>query len=465
MNFETTTNGLFESVETATTAEVLFVDDEEEIRLTVEEYLSRHGYAVTSVDNGLTALELVKERNFDVVLTDLKMPKFSGLELLKGIKEHKPDLEVVILTGYGTVKTAVEALKLGGYDYIQKPIKLDRVGHLVGQICEKRKMQKENLLLKGRLQERYRYDDLIGASPKMQQIYEIIARISGKDSTVLIQGESGTGKEVVAKVIQKNSSRSDKPFVSLNCSAIVEGILESELFGHARGAFTGAVKDRVGLFESANRGTIFLDEISEMPQQLQVKLLRAIQEKRIRPVGASRELNVDVRIIAATNRNAEELLNDGRMRKDLFYRLNVISIKIPPLIERKEDIPLLTNYFVSKFGRADNRRNPVRISPEAMYALLDYQWPGNVRELENVIERAFALGQGETIELPDLPAELRSGSEMHREKEMTTFSLRENEIALIKKALLKSNGKKALAAKLLEIDASTLYRKVAKYGI
>ncbi len=465
MDLGKSAHGLFESVETSTPAEVLFVDDEEEIRLTVEEYLSGQGYAVTTVDNGLAAIELVKERNFDVVLTDLKMPKFSGLELLKAIKEHRPDLEVVILTGFGTVKTAVEALKLGGYDYIQKPIKLDRVGHLVGQICEKRKIQKENLLLKGRLQERYRYDDLIGASPKMQQIYEIIARISGKDSTVLIQGESGTGKEVVAKVIQKNSSRKDKPFVSLNCSAIVEGILESELFGHVRGAFTGAVKDRVGLFESANKGTIFLDEISEMPQQLQVKLLRAIQEKQIRPVGASRELSVDVRIIAATNRDAGELLNEGRMRKDLFYRLNVISIKMPPLNERKEDIPLLVNYFISKFGRTDNKRDAARISPEAMYALLDHHWPGNVRELENVIERAFALGQGETIELPDLPVEVRSGSGLHREKAIATFSLRENEISLIKKALLKSNGKKALAAKLLEIDASTLYRKVAKYGI
>jgi DNA-binding NtrC family response regulator len=449
MDFEKSNYGLFESDETAVPAEVLFVDDEKEIRLTVEEYLSRQGYAVTSVDNGLAALELVKESAFDVVLTDLKMPKFSGLELLKAIKEHQPDLEVVILTGYGTVKTAVEALKLGGYDYIQKPIKLDRLGHIVGQICEKRKVQKENRLLKGRLQERYRYDDLIGASPRMQQIYEIIARISGHDSTVLIQGESGTGKEVVAKVIQNNSSRRDKPFVSLNCGAIVEGILESELFGHVRGAFTGAVKDRVGLFESANTGTIFLDEISEMPQQLQVKLLRAIQEKQIRPVGASKELDVDVRIIAATNRSTEELLNEGRMRKDLFYRLNVISIKMPLLTERKEDIPLLANYFISKFGGADNRRNKVRISPEAMYALLDHQWPGNVRELENVIERAFALGQGEIIELTDLPAEVRGGPGLHREKEMTTFSLRENEISLIKKALRKSNGKKALAAKLL----------------
>lgn len=458
-------DGRYETTEPAIPAEVLFVDDEEEIRVTVEEYLSRLGYAVTAVDNGLKALGLVKEREFDVVLTDLKMPKFSGLELLKAIKDHRPELEVIILTGYGTVKTAVEALKLGGYDYIQKPIKLDRVGHLIAQICEKRKLQKENLLLKGRLQEHYRYDDLIGASPRMQEIYEVIARISGKDPTVLIQGESGTGKEVVAKVIQKNSDRKDKPFVSLNCSAIVEGILESELFGHVKGAFTGAIKDRVGLFETANTGTIFLDEISEMPQQLQVKLLRAIQEKKIRPVGASKELGVDVRIIAATNRNAGELLDDGKMRKDLFYRLNVVSIKMPPLRERKEDIPLLTNYFISKFGRTGNKKDVGRISPEAMYTLLDHDWPGNVRELENVIERAFALGRGGTIELPDLPAEIRQGSEINREKEIPTLSLRENEISLIKRALLQTNGRKGPAAKLLKIDASTLYRKITKYDL
>ncbi|MCF8130499.1 MAG: sigma-54 dependent transcriptional regulator [Deltaproteobacteria bacterium] len=462
------TNGAqksFDATEGAIPAEVLFVDDEEEIRLAVKEYLIRKGYAVTTVDNGLSAFELVKEKAFDVVLTDLKMPNFSGLELLKGVKALDPDLEVVILTGHGTVKSAVEALKLGGYDYIQKPIKLDRLGHIVEKICEKRRIQKENSLLKGRLQERYRYDDLIGASPEMQQIYEIIAKVSDKDSTVLIQGESGTGKEVVARVIQKNSVRKDMPFVSLNCSAIVEGLLESELFGHVKGAFTGAVKDRSGLFQSADRGTIFLDEVSEMPQQLQVKLLRAIQEKKIRPVGSSKELDVDVRIIAATNRNMQELLDEGRMRNDLFYRLNVISIIMPPLRERKEDIPLLANYFIGKFRKSGSLKGPERLSPKAMYALLDHPWPGNVRELENVIERGFALGQGNTIELMDLPPEVQNAPGVHRKKDVTEFSLRENEIALIRKALLEVNGKRAQAAKLLEIDPSTLYRKLAKYEI
>ena len=465
MDFEASADDRERAGKTLESAEILFVDDESEIRFTVEEYLSRKGYDITIVDSGLKALELVKIRNFDIVFTDLKMPKFSGLELLKAIKEYRPEIEVIILTGYGTVTSAVEALKLGGYDYLQKPIKLDRVKHLIDRICEKRNLQKENILLKGRLQERYRYDELIGASPKMQQIYEIIARISQKGPTVLIQGESGTGKEVVAKVIQKSSDRRDKPFVSLNCSAIVEGILESELFGHVKGAFTGAIRDRVGLFEAAEGGTIFLDEISEMPQQLQVKLLRAIQEKKIRPVGASSELKVDVRIIAATNRNARELLTAGRLRKDLFYRLNVISIKMPPLRERNEDIPLLTNYFINKFGQTGNKREVKRISPEAMYALLDYDWPGNVRELENIVERAFALGQGESIELIDLPAEIRDAPGVRHEKDIPTFSLRENERTLIRKALLKTDGKKVQAAKLLEIDASTLYRKIAKYKI
>ncbi len=465
MDFEASADDRESAGKTLERAEILFVDDESEIRFTVEEYLSRKGYDITVVDSGLKALELVKTRDFDIVFTDLKMPKFSGLELLKAIKEYRPEIEVIILTGYGTVTSAVEALKLGGYDYLQKPIKLDRVKHLIDRICEKRNLQKENILLKGRLQERYRYDELIGASPKMQQIYEIIARISQKGPTVLIQGESGTGKEVVAKVIQKSSDRRDKPFVSLNCSAIVEGILESELFGHVKGAFTGAIRDRVGLFEAAEGGTIFLDEISEMPQQLQVKLLRAIQEKKIRPVGASSELKVDVRIIAATNRHARELLTAGRLRKDLFYRLNVISIKMPPLRERNEDIPLLTNYFINKFGRTGNKRDVKRISPEAMYTLLDYDWPGNVRELENVVERAFALGQGESIELIDLPAEIRDAPGVRCEKDIPTFSLRENERTLIRKALLKTDGKKVQAAKLLEIDASTLYRKIAKYKI
>ncbi len=444
---------------------ILFVDDEKGLLFTVDEYLSQMGYNITVVDSGLKALELTKKRRIDVLITDLKMPEFDGLELLKAVKEHRPETEVIILTGYGSIETAVEALKLGSYDYLQKPIKLDRLKALIDRILEKRSLQEENLFLKSRLQERYRYDELIGASPKMQCIYEIIDRVTLKSPTVLISGESGTGKGVMAKVIQQNSDRKDKPFISVNCGAIVEGLLESELFGHVRGAFTGAVRDKIGLFRVADGGTIFLDEIAEMAPHLQVKLLRALQEKKIRPIGDTREFEINTRIIAATNRDdPEELVRSGALRKDLYYRLNVVSINIPPLRERKEDIPLLINHFMEKY-RGSEKRLGKKVSPEAMGILLDYDWPGNVRELENVIQRAFVLGVNETIEVVDLPSAITKGGNENPKAALNTYSLRENEIILIKKALRKAHCKKSKAAKLLGIDVSTLYRKIERYEI
>lgn len=445
-------------------SEILFVDDEKELLFTVDEYLSQMGYNITVVDSGLKALELTKKKRIDILITDLNMPEVNGLELLKAVKEYQPETEVIILTGYGSIETAVEALKLGSYDYLQKPIKLDRLKALIDRILEKKSLQEENLFLKSRLQERYRYDELIGASPKMQRIYEIIDRISLKSPTLLINGESGTGKGVVAKVIQQNSDRKDKPFISVNCGAIVEGLLESELFGHVRGAFTGAVRDKIGLFKVAEGGTIFLDEIAEMAPHLQVKLLRALQEKEIRPIGHTREFRVNTRIIAATNRDPEELVRSGALRKDLYYRLNVVSISIPPLRERKEDISFLINHFMEKF-RGTEKRLGKKVSPEAMGILLDYDWPGNVRELENVIQRAFALGISETIEVVDLPSAITKGGNKDPKAAPNTYSLRENEIILIKKALRKAHCKKGKAAKLLGIDVSTLYRKIERYEI
>ncbi len=445
-------------------SEILFVDDEKELLFTVDEYLSQIGYNITVVDSSLKALELTKKRRIDVLITDLKMPEVNGLELLKAVKEHQPETEVIILTGYGSIETAVEALKLGGYDYLQKPIKLDRLKALIDRILEKKSLQEENLFLKSRLQERYRYDELIGASPKMQRIYEIIDRVALKSPTVLISGESGTGKGVLAKVIQQNSDRKDKPFISVNCGAIVEGLLESELFGHVRGAFTGAVRDKIGLFRVAEGGTIFLDEIAEMPPHMQVKLLRALQEKEIRPIGHIREVKVNTRIIAATNRDPEELVRRGTLRKDLYYRLNVVSIHIPLLRERKEDIPFLINHFLKKF-RGSEKRFGNKVSPEAMGILLDYDWPGNVRELENVIQRAFALGVSETIEVVDLPSAIIEAANENPRSALNAYSLRENEILLIKKALRKTHCKKSKAAKLLGIDVSTLYRKIERYEI
>ena len=445
-------------------SEILFVDDEKDLLVTVEEYLSQKGYNITVVDSGLKALELTKKSRFDILITDLNMPEVNGIDLLKAVKEYQPEIEVIILTGYGSIETAVEALKLGSCDYLQKPIKLDRLKVLIDRTLEKRSLKEENLFLRSRLRERYRYDELIGVSPKMQRIYEIIDRISLKSPSVLISGESGTGKGVVAKVIQQNSDRKDKPFISINCGAMVEGLLESELFGHVRGAFTGAVRDKTGLFRVAEGGTIFLDEIAEMAPHLQVKLLRVLQEKEMRPIGHTREFKVNTRIIAATNRNPEELVGSGVLRKDLYYRLNVVSIDIPPLRERKEDIPFLINHFMKKF-REGEKRSGKKISPEAMEILLENDWPGNIRELENVIQRAFALGVGETIEVVDLPSAIIKAA---NEDSMTTrspYSLKENEIILIKKALRKADCKKSKAAKLLGIDVSTLYRKIEKYEI
>lgn len=443
--------------------EVMFVDDDRGILTVVQEYLSRQGYRMTVVDSGLKALELMEERDFDIVFTDLMMPEFSGFELLTAIKELRPDTEVIIVTGYGTIESAIEAMRLGSYDYIQKPIKLEHLKILIDRVIEKKKLQKENVLLKSRLKERYKYGDLIGVSHEMHEIYEIIDRISMNSPTVFIQGESGTGKEVLARVIHQNSARKGKPFVPVNCGAIVAGLLESELFGHVKGAFTGAIRDKRGLFEVAEGGTLFLDEIAEISSFLQVKLLRALQEKKVRSVGDTKELDVNVRVIAATNRDVEQAVESGALRKDLFYRLNVVSIKMPVLKGRQEDIPLLIKHFLDKFNRK-GKKKVERISPEAMSILLNYHWPGNVRELENVIERAFALGVDETIMVSDLPSGIREIGES-TEIKRGTWNLEENEILLMRKALNGTAGKKPEAAELLGIDISTLYRKIKKYDL
>ncbi|MDY7037254.1 MAG: sigma-54 dependent transcriptional regulator [Thermodesulfobacteriota bacterium] len=443
--------------------QILFVDDEREILSAFEKYLSHQGYRVNVVDNGFKALELLKKNNFDIVFTDLQMPGLSGIELLMAIKEYRPETEVIIITGYGTIESAVEALKLGSYDYIQKPIKMDHLKLLIDRIIDKRLLENENLLLKKRIKERYSFKELVGINPRMQQIFEIIDRISLKSPTVLIQGESGTGKEIVANVIHQNSNRKNKPFIPVNCAAIVDGLLESELFGHVKGSFTGAIRDKMGLFQAAEGGTIFLDEIADVPRSLQVKLLRFLQDKRIRPVGSIKELKIDVRIIAATNRDPEEAIRNGDLRNDLFYRLNVVSINIPSLKERKEDIAILINHFLNKFN-SRSQRKLMNISPEALDILEDYHWPGNVRQLENVIERAFALGVNKTITVNDLPSEIRKLGQ-NSGKDETSHSLRKNEIMLIKRALRNTKSKKNEAARLLEIDLSTLYRKIKKYNI
>ena len=443
--------------------DILFVDDDQQILDLVKSYLLRRGLEVTTLNDGLKALETLKKKNFDIVFSDLIMPEIDGLALLKAIKQLSPETEVIIVTGYASVESAIEALKLGGYDYLQKPINFERLKILIDRIAEKKRLQKENILIKQRLKERFSYDKIVGKSSKMQEIYNIIDRISLGSPTVLIQGESGTGKELVANVIHQNSDRRDKPFIPINCSAISEGLLESELFGHVKGAFTGAVRNSIGLFKAADGGTIFLDEIAEVPPVVQVKLLRVLQEKKIRPVGEFKESEVDVRVIAATNQNLEKSIQKNAFREDLFYRLNVIYIKMPPLREIKEDIPILINHFLKKFSCQIGGKE-LQISPEVLNLLSDYSWPGNVRQLENVIERAYALSSSNVIASSDLPPEIRNFNENQYNND-TNLNLRDNEIKLNKKAHKTTNGNKAKAAQLLGINLSTVYRKLDKYGI
>jgi DNA-binding NtrC family response regulator len=442
---------------------VLFVDDDRQILDLVQQYLLHQGLQITTSGAASDALKMVAETPYDVVFSDLMMPEMDGLELLTAIKETRPETEVVIVTGHGSIETAIQALKLGGYDYLQKPINFDRLNILLERICENKRLREENDFIKQRLKDRYKYDELVGISPRMQQVYEIIDRISMGTPTVFIQGESGTGKELVANVIHRNSSRRHKPFIPINCGAISEHLLESELFGHVKGAFSGAIRDTVGLFKAADGGTLFLDEIAEIPPSLQVKLLRALQEQRIRRVGDVRESPVNVRVIAATNKILEAEIENNRFRKDLYYRLNVIAIHMPALRDIKEDVPFLIHHFIRRFSRKNDNR-VLNVSQEAMDILIKYQWPGNVRELENVIERAYALCIGDTIAPADLPPEIQNFGESLQSTE-TNFNLRDNEVRLIRQALRTTEGNKAETARLLGINLSTVYRKLDKYGI
>ena len=375
--------------------EILFVDDEVEILDTVGEYLSQEGYKAILSDNGLKALGLVKERRFDVVFTDLKMPEFDGLELLAAIKEHRPETEVIIVTGYGTIESAITAMKFGSYDYIRKPIKLDQLKMLCDKIMAEKKLRDENIFLKKSLKQRNRYEGLIGISLKMQEIYEIIERIGRSSPSVLIQGEKGTGKEMVARVIHKRSDRTHKPFVPVNCGAIVEGASESELFDHI-----------TDLFDAARGGTIFLDEVAEIPPSLQPTLLHAFQQQDEPREGANGAREFDVRIIAATEKDPGQLVKHGTFREDLFHRLDLFSVKLPPLRERREDICLLVNYFLSIYCNAAGEK-ALTVSPEVMDVFWEYHWPGNVRQLENLIKRAIGAGAEKMIEVAHLPREMR----------------------------------------------------------
>ena len=449
---------------------ILVVDDEKNYLVVLETLLRSEGYEVITADNAKDALEIVLESDVDLVLTDMKMPGISGMELLETIKRRKPDIPVIMMTAYGTIEMAVEAMKKNAYDYITKPFKNEELKRTIRKAIENYTLLKENRRLSRELRERYRFANIIGKSKPMLEIFSTIEKIASSRASVLITGESGTGKELIAKAIHYSGSRKDGPFISINCGALTETLLESELFGHERGAFTGAIAMKKGRFELADKGTLFLDEIGDMPASLQVKLLRVLQEMEFERVGGTRTIKVDVRIISASNKTMKEEVEEGRFREDLFYRLNVIHIHIPPLRERVEDIKLLVNYFIDKYSKEEGKEG-LKISADAWKALYGYHWPGNVRELENVIERAVVLNSDGIIDLDDLPLEI---SKKDQELDIDRFipigaalqkTLEEIEKALITRALRYNNNVQAHAARMLGITKSLMQHKIKKYNI
>ncbi len=444
-------------------AKILVVDDEPSILRLLEEALTQWGYQVKCVASGDEALAAIRGDLFDAVLTDIRMPEMSGLDLLREIKRHDDSIEVVMMTGYPTIVSAVEALKEGAYDYLSKPVILDELRHLMARMTERRFLRGEVTSLRERLGEELTVTELVGNSQPMQRVKEIIAKVAATDSPVLIEGESGTGKELVAAAIHRLSPRAKGPFIPVNCSAIPEDLLESEFFGHVRGAFSGAVSDALGLFRGANEGTIFLDEIAELSPALQVKLLRVLQEMQVRPVGSTKAYAVDVRVIAATNRDLDRTVAEGTLRQDLYYRLNVVRISLPPLRTRREDIAAIVNHFVRRFNRRF-RRDVRGMTPEALETLNRYDFPGNVRELENLIERAYAMGARDQITLGDLPS-LTAGSAAPAVGSGAIPQLADVEKELILRALSFYKDDKEAAAQALGISRRTIYRRLKEYGM
>jgi DNA-binding NtrC family response regulator len=447
-------------------AKILVVDDETSILKLLKEALTQWGYQVTCVSTGTEALEAIRTELFDAAITDIRMPEMTGLDLLREIKRHDESIEVVVMTGYPTIASAVEALKEGAYDYLSKPLILDELRHLMARVTERRFLKGEVQSLRARLGEELSVNELVGNASPMQRVKEIISKVAATGSPVLIEGESGTGKELVAAAIHRLSPRAKGPFIPVNCSAIPEDLLESEFFGHVRGAFSGAVSDALGLFRGANDGTIFLDEIAELSPGLQVKLLRVLQEMQVRPVGSTKAHSVDVRVIAATNRDLDRSIADGRFRQDLYYRLNVVRVSLPPLRARRDDIPALVNHFLRRYNRRF-RRDVKGITPDALAALTAYEFPGNVRELENVVERAFAMGAREQITFADLPT---LGNAISIPATSATASgtvprLADVEKDLILRALAFYKDDKEAAASALGISRRTIYRRLKEYGM
>ncbi len=456
-------------------SKILIIEDNDTMREGMAAIIGKMGHECDAVSNGQAGLALVEKKAFDLIVTDYRMEGMDGLQVLQQSKTKAPGTEVLIITAYGTIELAVEAMKLGAVDFITKPfshdefkLKIERILERIQERKELARISEENIYLRDELEEQFNYGEIIGKSRAMQEVFRTIEKVAATDSSVLIYGESGTGKELVARAIHKLSPRKDKPFIRVNCGALVENLLESELFGHEKGAFTGAMKRKKGRFELAHQGSIFLDEIGDISPNMQLKLLRVLQEKEFERVGSEETIQVDVRILAATNKNLSELVQQGKFREDLFYRLHIIPIYLPPLRERKEDIPLLAQHFIKQL--AEELKKPARqLSDAAMEKLLDYPWPGNIRELENVIERAMVLSDKAVIDAADLPILPATGAERLPNDLLDRYGYKLNETLaavekqLIEKALNETQGNKNQAAKLLGIGTSLLYYKLEKY--
>jgi DNA-binding NtrC family response regulator len=444
---------------------ILLIDDDDSLRRVMEFSLTEAGYLVQTASNGEEGLRLFEKNAFDAVITDIAMSGTNGMEVLANVSQHVPTVPVIVITAYGTIESAVEAMKQGAFDYITKPFNRDELRLTLGKAIKMRQLEKENVELRAKVTDRYSFENIIGSSDKMKEVLDLAGRVAASEASLLITGESGTGKELLAKGVHFNSRRANGPFVAVNCAAIPEALIESELFGHVKGSFTGAVRDKEGKLELADGGTLFLDEIGDLRIDLQAKILRALQEREVDRVGGGKPLPVDVRVIAATNKDIEQAVKEGSFREDLYYRLNVITLFIPPLRERREDIPLLARHFLKKFNTDDD----VRLDASALSLLMEYGWPGNVRELENVIERASVLKRGELITKNELPEKLKKErigvEEIVLNLPEQGISLEELEKKLIIKALEKHNGNQTRAAEFLRITRPTLIYRMEKFKL
>ena len=442
---------------------ILVVDDEANARTALAEILRQEGFSVETAADGFKALAKVEEFGPDLVLTDLKMPGMDGVELLGKVREHDPEIPIVLMTAFGAVETAVSAMRSGAADYLTKPLNTDELLVVLERTLERRRLRRETSSLRSQLSERYKFENIVGSSPEMQTVFKSIAQVAPSRATVLLTGESGTGKELVAAAIHHRSPRAHGPFVKLHCAALAESLLESELFGHERGAYTGADRRREGRFEQADGGTLFLDEIGEISPSTQVKLLRVLQEREFERVGSNQTLRVDVRVVAATNKDLKALVDEGKFREDLFYRLNVINIRLPSLVERGADIPALAIHFLKRYAD-ENGKNVERISDAALAQLVRYPWPGNVRELENVIERAVVLAEGTSVDPMHLPPEIAASTDGGGEPRIPGSSMAEIERYAILKTLESTGGSTSRAAEILGISVRKIQYKLQEYG-